>query len=238
MIARDEKRGELLLVLANRLTIARFALTASLGLIVVLSPPGVWQIGLMLIVVIWITDVLDGLLARRGMRLGSARFSPDGQALDPVTDDFAYAVGFVALYSAGIVPLALVALVLAVRSVFTMVRIVGLVQGRGFARPRRSGKVMGVSLGGGQIIGFAALAGIPIPTGSLWHDGLIWLMASTSAVALVDFVAVNRDVVRAVVSRSEPAPQQDHPIPLQLASQAQPSAAPTQSRSAAGSQLP
>jgi phosphatidylglycerophosphate synthase len=207
------ERGEQLTVLANRLTLTRFLLVVALAAVASLSPR-LTALAAALVIAIWLTDVVDGPLARIGQRLGAAP-RPEGQVIDPVVDDFAYAIGFVILLDRGLVPPAFVVLVVTTRCAFTLIRIVGLAQGRAFARPRRSGKLMGVCLGLGQIVIFSGAAGLaPGFDWESFREALVWLMSTSCAVALLDFSLVNREVIAAAVRQPRtkaPAPSVSQP---------------------------
>lgn len=207
------ERGEQIAVLANRLSSTRFLLVIALAVVASLSSGRLTALAATLVIAMWLTDVVDGPLARMGQRLG-ATLRPEGQAIDPVIDDFAYAVGFVILLDRGLVPLAFVALVVTTRCAFTLIRIVGLAQGRPFARPRRSGKLMGVCLGLGQIVLFAGAAGLTPGLGENFRESLVWPMSTLCVVALLDFFLVNRDVIAAAVRQPRtqaPAPARSQP---------------------------
>ena len=206
--AADAGQGERLLAWANRLTLSRLALVIALGIASAATAGSISSLTVVLLTCIWLSDVVDGPLARRGQRLGAAP-RRDGQALDPVVDDLAYAVGFVVLCEVGLVPLGFVLLVLLVRCTFTLTRIVGLTQDRPFPRPRITGKVMGVTLGLGQCCLAAGAAWTLAPFD---QDGaqtvILVVMTTTCAIALADFCFVNRAVAREAVSprRTEPEP--------------------------------
>lgn len=194
--AREQERAERLQLLANQVTLARLLLVAALA-VAAAGAGGIGASAAALVIAIWLTDIVDGPLARLGRPPG-VRSRPEGQALDPVVDDFAYAIGFAVLFGAGLIPLAFLALVIATRCIFTLVRIAGLAMGMPFPRPRISGKAMGISLGCGQIALFAAAAGL---LGGAEPDAfkapLVWAMAGACLVGLVDFLQANRGVIAA-----------------------------------------
>jgi len=205
MSPRQKERAERLQLLANQVTLARLLLVATLAAVVGIAGR-IDVAAVLLVVAIWLTDVVDGPLARLGRPPGMAS-RPEGQALDPVVDDFAYAIGFVVLFGEELVPLALLTLVIATRCIFTVIRITGLAMGRPFAKPRVSGKAMGVSLGLGQIALFAAAAGVMSSVSpSTFKAPLIWAMGLACVIGLVDFLYANRAVVADVLVSRERAP--------------------------------
>lgn len=192
--------GDNLVALANRVTATRFALVVLLALVAALFPGGAATLSLALVICVWISDVVDGNLARAGG--AGAAGSPGGRAFDPAVDDLAYAVGFLVLSVEGLVPIWFVFLVLTVRSVFMAVRIVALAQGEPFPAPRFSGKGMGVALGLGQILLFATSAGILTALSrSGPHAALLAGMSVAALVALADFVQAHRGVLLGLLSR-------------------------------------
>lgn len=198
--SRHLAQGQRLQVLANRVTLSRWLLVVALAAAGAVLPDAS-GLALALVLAIWLTDVVDGPIARRGQALGAAH-RPEGEVIDPVVDDFAYAIGFAILLDQSLVPFAFLALVIAVRCGFTLLRITGLAQGRPFARPRLSGKAMGVSLGMGQIVLFSATAGVAPQLGEpTFRAALVGTMTLACAVALADFVRVNRNVLAAAFSQ-------------------------------------
>lgn len=194
------RMGERLVVLANAVSLSRLAL--SIVLIPAYELVGTANaVVLAMVCLIWASDIVDGRLARAGHRRG-ARPRRDGQVIDPLVDDFAYAAGFLVLLSAGMVPLWFVALAVLSRCLFAIVRMIGLNQGRPFATPRLATKLKGVAFGGGQIMLFAAMTWPQGPlAASSTRYALIAAMTAVCAVAIAEFVVrinwrVLRDLLR------------------------------------------
>lgn len=191
------RAGERLVVLANAVSISRLALSIALIPVYELAGSAASAAALAMVCLIWASDIVDGRIARAGHRRG-ARPRRDGQVIDPLVDDFAYAAGFLVLLSAGMVPLWFVSLVILSRCLFGIVRMVGLNHGRPFASPRLVTKLKGVAFGGGQIALFAAMAWPQSPLAATpTTNALIAMMTTVCAVAIAEFVVrVNWRVLR------------------------------------------
>jgi phosphatidylglycerophosphate synthase len=193
--------GERLVVLANAVSLSRLVLSIALIPVYELASSSANSAVLTMVCLIWVSDIVDGRLARAGHRRG-AQPRRDGQVIDPLVDDFAYAAGFLILLSAAMVPLWFVSLVILSRCLFGIVRMVGLNHGRPFSSPRLITKVKGVAFAGGQVALFAAMA---LPQSPLAEtptaDVLIGVMTAVCLVAIAQFVvrvnwAVLRDLLR------------------------------------------
>jgi phosphatidylglycerophosphate synthase len=194
--------GESLLVLANGITLLRLLLSVSMVAVDAIFGRGALDVLLWMTCAIWVSDVLDGGVARAGMG-NDVEQRRDGETLDPLVDDFAYTAGFVVLLSVGAVPAWLVAMVIMSRSLFAMIRMVTLAQGLPFARPLPVTKAMGVVLASGQIGLLWALA----KPHSLLADHTvsltIWtMMAAACAVAIIQFAAKHGEIVRSLLTHS------------------------------------
>lgn len=190
-------RGELLTAFANAVSLSRLVLSIALIPVYELAGSGANVAVFWMVCLIWASDIADGRIARAGYRRG-AHLRRDGQALDPLVDDFAYAAGFLVLLSADMVPLWFVALVMASRCLFGIVRMVGLSHGKPFARPKRVTKIKGVAFGVGQIALFGALAYPQSPFGAeIVGNLLIGAMTAVCLVAIAEFVVrANWQVLR------------------------------------------
>jgi phosphatidylglycerophosphate synthase len=182
---------ERLLVVANAVSLSRGVLAAALvGCYLLGTPPAVLAA---VVIVLWLTDAADGRIARLGHRRTAARL--DGQALDPLMDDLGFVAGFLVLLDAGLVPVWFVVALLASRTVFSLIRMIGLARmaqnapGMSFARPQRLTKLNGASLSVGQIVLFLALAGVDggLAVGTI-TAGVVAVMSTTSVVSIYQFV--------------------------------------------------
>ncbi|MEX2105619.1 MAG: CDP-alcohol phosphatidyltransferase family protein [Solirubrobacterales bacterium] len=135
----------------------------------------------------WITDALDGWVARRGHSRG-ATVRTDGAALDPLMDDLAFISGFLVLLGAGAVPLWFVAGLLGSRVLFALIRITGLAHEQPFARSEPVTKLNGVVLASGQLL---LLAHVGFPGSFVGSEALatalIAAMAATTAYSIFQF---------------------------------------------------
>lgn len=181
-----------LLVLANAVSLSRGLLAAVLAAAYLAGVRGVALAGVA--VVMWATDVADGHIARLGHARG-ARRRLDGQALDPLMDDLGFVAGFLILFDAGLVPLWFVVALLASRTVFCVIRVVGLTHvvdhrlDATFARSLRLTKLNGVALGCGQIVLLLALAGTDAGLSShTISTAVVAVMALTTSISVVQFV--------------------------------------------------
>lgn len=158
---------ERLLVLANALSLSRGV--AALG-VLVMSLAGVSPVVVLALAsLMWLTDILDGQVARRAWKRG-ARRRTDGAALDPMMDDMAFICGFLVLLEAGVVPLWFVGGLLASRVLFAVIRFTVLAHGEPFARPQLVTKFNGAVLAVGQLL---LLAHAGLPRTIIGGDGLI-----------------------------------------------------------------
>lgn len=176
---------ERMLVVANILSLSRGVAAVAIFL---MSLVGASAVAILAVAsAMWLTDALDGLVARKGHRRG-ARKRTDGAALDPLMDDMAFISGFLVLLAAGVVPLWFVAGLLASRVLFALVRITGLAHKEHFARSSLVTKFNGAVLAIGQLL---LLAHVGFPATLVGSDGLavavIALMTATTAYSVVKF---------------------------------------------------
>lgn len=189
-LAAEARLGpERALVAANALSLSRGAAALALLALSVAGTP-VLAI-LVLAALMWLTDVLDGLVARDGWRRGAQPRS-DGAALDPLMDDMAFVCGFVVLLNAHAVPVWFVAGLLASRVLFALIRTIGLVYREHFARAQPITKANGVALALGQL---ALLAHVGLPETFLGADrvalAVVLTMTATTTISVLWF-AVHR----------------------------------------------
>jgi phosphatidylglycerophosphate synthase len=181
-------RPEKILVAANALSLSRGI--AAL-IILALSLAGVSPIVVLAVAgPMWLTDALDGQVARAGWRRG-ARRRLDGAALDPLMDDVAFVCGFLILLEAGVAPLWFVAGLLASRVLFALIRMVGLSFTEPFfARPLFVTKFNGAVLAIGQLL---LLAHMALPATFFGSDWLVTVaiatMTTTTIYSVVQFAA-------------------------------------------------
>lgn len=137
-------------LLVQYVTVARIPLSATAGVFLWFSQPGQWQAALVvgLLVICELTDIFDGLLARR---LGaSSRF---GALFDPYCDSISRLVIFFGLASKGLCPMWLF-LVMALRDVsVAYIRIMYILSGK-----RPSARFSGKTKAWVQGLGAIALA--------------------------------------------------------------------------------
>lgn len=189
-LPRLELSPEKALVAANALSLSRGI--AALG-ILAMSLAGAPAIAVLAVAsAMWLTDALDGWVARRGWARG-ARRRVDGEALDPLMDDVAFVCGFLVLFGADAVPLWFVAGLLVSRILFALIRMAGLAYAEPFfARPLLVTKFNGAVLAIGQLLLFAHIA---FPDTLAGSDGLalvaVATMTATTTYSVVQF-AVRR----------------------------------------------
>jgi phosphatidylglycerophosphate synthase len=185
-IPQLELGPEKALVVANSLSLSRGI--AALGLLA-MSLAGASAIAVLLVAsAMWLTDALDGWVARRGWARG-ARPRIDGAVLDPLMDDVAFVCGFLVLLVADAVPLWFVAGLLVSRVLFALVRMTSLAYAEpSFARPLLVTKCNGAVLAIGQLL---LLAHVGFPNTLIGSDGLalaiVATMAATTIYSVVQF---------------------------------------------------
>ncbi len=129
----------------------------------------------------WLSDVLDGHVARRACRRG-ARERLDGQILDPLMDDVAFVCGFLVLLAAGVAPLWFVAALLVCRVLFALIRMLGLADPRSFfAVPVAVTKASGAVLAVGQLL---LLAHMALPSSPLFGGDALPVVAIATMTAV------------------------------------------------------
>jgi phosphatidylglycerophosphate synthase len=185
----EDLSPERVLVLANALTLWRGI--AALGILIMGIAGAPWIAMFALAVPMWVTDVLDGAVARRGWKRG-AQPRIDGKALDPMMDDVAFVCGFLVLFGAGAVPLWFVAGLLVSRVLFALLRMLSLAYDESFARPLFATKFNGVFLALGQLLLFAHL-GLPetVIGNDAFATAAIAAMTATTAYSVTRF-AIHR----------------------------------------------
>lgn len=156
-----------MLVAANLLSLSRGVAAVA---IFVMSLVGASPVAVLAVAsAMWLTDALDGQVARTGWKLG-ARARTDGAALDPLMDDLAFIGGFLVLLNAGVVPLWFVAGLLASRVLFALIRMTGLAHEEVFAQSVLVTKVSGAVLSIGQLL---LLAHVGFPGTFIGGDWLV-----------------------------------------------------------------
>lgn len=187
---RFELSPRRMLVAANALSLSRGF--AALG-ILAMTLAGVSVVAVLLVAAaMWLTDVLDGWVARRAWDRG-ARKRTDGEVLDPLMDDVAFVCGFLILFGAGVVPLWFVAGLLVSRVVFALIRMAGLADSETFyAGPLPITKFNGVVLALGQLLLLAHLGfSNPVFAGDALAAATIAVMTASTVCSVVQF-AVRR----------------------------------------------
>jgi len=180
-------------------TFARLPLAAAAAALVFLAAPGgaaAW-IALGLLVAMELTDLLDGVLARR---LGVAGLF--GELFDPYCDSVARLVTYFGLASAALCPWWLV-LVMALRDIsVAYARIVSTIRG-GKVSSRLSGKLKAVVQGAGAIALVGLLATAPQ---AAWRAAVgpvvAWAVAAVTAWSGIDYFL-------AAVARKKTSPSDD-----------------------------
>lgn len=177
----------------NRITIGRIILVAPLVICMLnldAAPPYVRRIALVLLIVMGLSDALDGLLARR---LGEE--SALGRFLDPVADKLliSCAVVILAVESIGVPGFILpnwVPVIALGKDLLVLIGclLVYLSTGEFFIQPRVWGKVCTLV----QLVMLAAVLIAPdLPTGlQRLVPGLWWIASAIAVIAMVDYYAL------------------------------------------------
>ncbi|NUT35964.1 MAG: CDP-alcohol phosphatidyltransferase family protein [Hamadaea sp.] len=142
-----------------------------------------------LLILTYLTDLLDGFLARRT----PGRDARAGQVMDSAADSYTFVIVFTGLHLAGVVhPLVLCA-VIGGRAVLDLTRLVGLARGERYLRPTVYTKTKGfvycslsIVLYAGTVPAFAWLGRDPLPAAA--NTALV--LATVAAVG--SFLAVHR----------------------------------------------
>ncbi len=85
--------------LANRLTLMRFVLTPVLAVALLTRWPGWEPVSILLVAVIALTDLFDGIVARRRDQVSTL-----GILMDPIADKFFISTVFISLVAVGLSP--------------------------------------------------------------------------------------------------------------------------------------
>lgn len=181
------------LVAANALSLSRGVMAVG---IFAMSAAGASPLAVLAVAsVMWLTDALDGKVARWGWKRGATPRT-DGAALDPLMDDLAFVAGFLALLNVGVVPLWFVAGLLGARILFSLIRLVGLAHRERFAKSQPITKLSGAVLAIGQLV---LLADVTFPETPVGGDALIptviAVMTLTTAYSVAWFVGKHSRVL-------------------------------------------
>jgi phosphatidylglycerophosphate synthase len=174
-----------ILVIANAISLSRGF--AAIGILMMALAGASASAVLVIASAMWLTDILDGWVARQGRDRGVMPRT-DGAALDPLMDDVAFVCGFLVLFSAGVVPLWFVAGLLVSRVLFSLIRVTGLAHREPFARAQPMTKASGAVLAVGQLL---LLAHVAFPETAAGSDRLvvavIATMTATTAYSVFQF---------------------------------------------------
>lgn len=194
-------------MLANYLTLSRIVLAGGFAAVVAAGSrelgPGTLTALLALAVAIELTDMFDGIVARRSGTAG-----PLGGLLDPLADSLSRLTVYFAMALAGWVTIA-VPLVMAGRDIVVAYTRIFQAAGGGKTSARISGKIKAIVQGVG-VFAILVLAGLPDRAISL--DVLAAARAVTAGViivatvwSLLDYVRGARPAIKAVASRNDAA---------------------------------
>lgn len=175
-IPRLELSPDRALVLANVLSLSRGIAALCIFAMSIAGAPVVAVLAVA--APMWLTDALDGFVARNARDRGASLRS-DGAALDPLMDDVAFVCGFLVLFEAGVAPLWFVTFLLLSRVLFMLVRLLGAVYREPFARPLPLTKLNGAVLAIGQLLLLAHLA---FPASIAGSDALVSAAIATMTV--------------------------------------------------------
>lgn len=165
------------------------------------EPLGLFIVVLVLTVLIEVTDVLDGHLARRWKQVSDA-----GKFLDPLADSISRSTVFLCFLMAGYVPLWMVALIFYRESTISGLRIAGASQNVIIAA-RWSGKSKAILQAIFINLTIAAdlvrASGVELP----WFLGAVWwgmaLVTAVTVLSLVDYFRGNGQVIARLFSSPE-----------------------------------
>ena len=179
------------LVAANALSLSRGVLALA---IFGMSLAGASIVAILAIAcAMWLTDTLDGMVARGAVGRDATAARVDGAALDPLMDDVAFIAGFLILLDANAVPLWFVGALLPCRVLFALIRVAGLAHHEEeFAKALPITKISGTTLAIGQLM---LMAHVAFPATLFGHEAVavaaIVAMTVTTAIS-VTYFAVRR----------------------------------------------
>lgn len=172
--------------LANRLTLLRVLLTPIVAVLLLGQWPGWAPLSILLVIAAALTDLLDGMVARRRNEV-----SPFGILLDPIADKFFISTVFISLVASGLSP-AWVAIVIVGREfAVTALRMLAVEQG-GSVPVRMLGKVkMHVQVYAVLVVLFGAWMPPLMPLGA----PALWIATAITLWSGLDYFARSRRVI-------------------------------------------
>lgn len=180
-------------VAANVVTSSRILLSVLFSALVSIETPTARHLSFLIIILITISEVLDGHMARRVRAPIGPK--PIGSVFDSMADDIAFAASFISLYSKALVPLWFVLMTVWVRTLLAMMRLLSTVQGDSYPGPRISTKIKGATYYIGMILLTAAYA-FPSLSFFAWIQPLIvTIMTTSTIVATLDFFTAHRAII-------------------------------------------
>ncbi|WP_167969216.1 CDP-alcohol phosphatidyltransferase family protein [Lentzea indica] len=118
---------------------------------------------LALLIFTYLSDVLDGYLARRA----AGRIAPEGRVIDSAADSYTFIVVFLALLRLDATSEGVLLGIIAARSIFDLTRLIALSRGHEYAAPTSLTKAKGLVY---ALSSIALYAGFAVP-------GLSWMVA-------------------------------------------------------------
>lgn len=172
--------------LANRLTLLRFLLTPVVAVALLAGWPGWEPASIVLVAVIALTDLFDGIVARRRDQVSDV-----GILLDPIADKFFISTVFICLVAAGLSP-AWVAIAIIGREFAVTALRMRAVQLGASVPVRMLGKVkMHVQVYSILIVLFGAWFPLLTPLGA----PALWIAAGVTLWSGLDYFARSRQVI-------------------------------------------
>ena len=181
--AENKSRRESKRLFVTMLTLVRMplAIAFAIVLLAVDEPLARTWAGLSILIVIELSDLLDGVLARR-LNVVTER----GAMLDPLADSFSRLTVYWALAVSGLV-LAFVPLVMALRDIIVAYARITLAQRKRSVSAKRSGKIKAMT----QALGALLLVAPPLyePWVGTWPMlPISWIVAVVTAASCIEYV--------------------------------------------------
>lgn len=182
---------------ANVVTLSRFC-GALLFVSLCSGPQSLRVVALVVLIGSYITDLADGALARRRK---VPRPGLEWKVIDSTVDSYIFVIAFSCLGVLGLVPLALLALVITGRSVLELARVMSVAKGLPYPFPTRLTRIKGIfyCFGSSFLYGIGsidALSALDIP---FVHNVWLVLIAAITVGAVLDFSWRNAACFRAMI---------------------------------------
>ena len=174
------------MTLANRLTLLRFVLTPVVAVAMLARWPGWEPISILLVAGIALTDLFDGIVARR-----RGQVSEVGILIDPIADKFFISTVFICLVAGGLAPAWVPIVIIGREFAVTALRMRAVQQGTKVP-VRMLGKVkMHVQVYAVLIVLFGAWFSPLMPLGA----PALWIAAGVTLWSGLDYFARSRQVI-------------------------------------------